>query len=298
MPSLQSFFLRQFTRLLKYRMELTQTLTDWRRFNRTGSEVPLTVHGVRTQWIDADGVPAQWLKPDQVADGRTFLYLHGGGWVLGYYNPHRLMVGRLARAAQARALVLDYRLAPEHPFPAAVEDCLSGYRFLLRQGVDPRKLVLAGDSAGGNLVAAALVALRDAGDPLPAGGVLMSPATNLTERGTSYEMNARKEALLPLNFVDVCVRLYLDGTDPGDPLVSPQFADLRGLPPLLIQVGGDELLLSDSTRFSEKAQQAGLDATLQVYPGMWHVWQTFAPYLPEGQSALESSAEFIRRVTD
>ncbi len=186
MPSIQSFFFRQLARVLKYRMESANTLADWRRFNQTGSAVPLSIHGVKTSWVEAGGVPAEWLIPREPVDDRTILFIHGGGWVLGYFNPHRLMFGRIAQAAQARALALDYRLAPEHPFPAAVEDCLAGYRYLLQQGVDPRKLVLVGDSAGGNLIPATMLALREAGDPLPAGAALMSPATDLAERVGSY----------------------------------------------------------------------------------------------------------------
>ncbi len=294
MPSSQTFFLRQFSHLLKSRMESTHSLDGWRNLSQTGSSVPLTVRGVRTQWVDANGVPAEWLEPEGVVKERTILFIHGGGWVLGYYNPHRLMFGRIAQTARARALALDYRLAPEHSYPAAVDDCLSGYRYLLEQGVDPHSLVLAGNSAGGNLVLAALLALRDAGDPLPAAAVLMSPATDLTGRGPSYQTNINHEALLPLNFVDSCVEMYLQGANPNNPFISPLLGDLRDLPPLLIQAGGGELLLSDATRFAEKARQAGLNVTLEVYPGMWHVWQSFAPYLPEARQALESIAKFVQ----
>ena len=257
----------------------------------------MKLRGVESRWADLGGVPGEWLVPEQASEGRTILYLHGGGWVLGYYSPHRLMVGRIARAAQARALVLDYRLAPEHPFPAALEDSLAAYRCLLQQGVEPGKLVLAGDSAGGNLVPATLLALRDAGDPLPAGAALLSPATDLTQQGSSFETNLDKEALLPKSFVDSCLEMYLNGADPCQPLVSPLFGDLHGLPPLLIQAGGDELLLSDSTRFAEKAQKSGVQVKLEVYPGMWHVWQMYAPFLPEGRQAVNSIAAFIRDVT-
>ncbi len=161
---------------------------------------------------------------------------------------------------------------------------------------DPRTLILAGDSAGGNLVLATLLALKDAGDPLPAGGVLMSPATDMTGRGWTYRTNADKEALLPMNFADTCVEMYLQDADPYNPHISPLLGDLSGLPPLLIQSGGDELLLSDATRLADKARQAGVDVTLEVYPGMWHVWQSFAPYLPEGQQAIQSISKFIDRL--
>jgi acetyl esterase/lipase len=241
------------------------------------------------------GIPSRWITPANAQPRRTILYLHGGGWVYGLLPFYNVFIGWIAQAAQARALAIDYRLAPEYPFPAAVEDCLAAYRFLLEQGVALEDLIILGDSAGGNLALATMLAARQAELPLPAGAVLMSPATDLAGRGASYEKNGGKDALLPASFVKFAKEAYLAGHDPRDPLISPVYGDLRGLPPLLIQAGGDEILLSDAQKIAELASQAGVDVTLRVYPGMWHVWQIFGPYLPEARQALAELNHFIRQ---
>ncbi len=261
----------------------------------TGQVRPRTVRGVSLQRVPVGETSAEWLTPDGAGAERVILYIHGGAWVLGWYNAHRLMVSRLAKAARMRTFALDYRLAPEHPFPAALEDCLAAYRCLLDLGVAPQKIIIAGDSSGGNLTLATLLKLKASGEPLPAAGVCLSPATNLAERGASFQTNARKEAILPPNLASIGRAAYVQNLDPRDPLISPFFGDLHGLPPLLIQAGADELLLSDATSFAEKARQAGVPVTLEVYPGMWHVWQIYAPYLPEANQALRSIVCFIQR---
>ncbi len=274
-------------------MASRSTVAEWRALASAGSSQPRTPRGVSLQKTSVGEVPAEWLLPDGMDADRVILYFHGGAWVLGWYNSHRVMVSRLAKAARARAFAIDYRLAPEHPFPAALEDCLAAYRCLLALGVAPGRMVFAGNSSGGNLVLATLLKLKESGEPLPAAGVCLSPATNLAERGESFQTNARKEAILPPNFSSAGRLAYIENCDPRDPLVSPIFGDLHGLPPLLIQAGADEILLSDATSFAEKARQAGVQVTLEVYPGMWHVWQIYAPYLPEAEQALQSVAQFI-----
>ena len=293
MPSPQSIFFRFLSRRLSGLMASRSTMAEWRALAGTGSSRPRTVRRVSLQRTKVGEVPAEWLVPDGVDANRVILYLHGGAWVLGWYNSHRMMVSRLAKAARARAFAVDYRLAPEHPFPAALEDSLAAYHCLLELGISPGKIVFAGNSSGGNLVLAALLKLKSAGEPLPAAAVCLSPATNLAERGASFQANARKEAILPPNFSSAGRAAYTQDCDVHDPLVSPIFGDLHGLPPLLIQAGADEVLLSDATSFAEKARQAGVDVTLEVYAGMWHVWQIYAPYLPEAEQALRSVARFI-----
>jgi acetyl esterase/lipase len=239
-----------------------------------------------------DGVPGEWLIPRDASPRPVLLYLHGGGWTLGWNQIHRRMVAHLCRAAAIRALAVDYRLAPEHPFPAALEDCRAAYRRLLKDGTAPGDIVIAGDSAGGNLTLAMLLALRDAGDPLPAAAVCISPMTDL--EGTGESFRTKKDPALTAEFALLMARHYAGEQDPRLPLLSPYHGDLRGLPPLLIHVGGDEILLSDATRFADKARAAGVDVSLAVWPKLWHVWHFFAPSLPEARRAIDAIAAFIR----
>jgi len=248
--------------------------------------------------VDVIGVPGEWITPPEVANQRTILYLHGGYYLLGSITSHRNLAGNIAAAAKARALIIDYGLAPEHPFPAGLEDALNAFNWLLSQGIPAEQIFLAGDSAGGGLVLASLLALRDRGKPLPAGGVCMSPATDLTMGGESWKVNAKKELVVNRNTALQIKPLYLKDTDPCNPLASPLFADLHGLPPLLIQVGSDECLLSDSMSFTERARNAGVDVTLEIWPKMFHDWQYTASFLPEARQAIRKIGEFIERVSE
>jgi monoterpene epsilon-lactone hydrolase len=247
--------------------------------------------------VDVEGVPAEWITPQHVIDGRTILYLHGGYYLIGSISSHRNLAGNIASAAQARALIIGYRLAPEHPFPAGLEDALTAYSWLLASGIHPKQLTLAGDSAGGGLVLATLLALRERGIPLPASAVCQSPVTDLTMHGESWKTNIKKEFVVDPNICKQVKPLYLPNRDPTDPLASPLYADLHGLSPMLIQVGSEEVLLSDSTAFAERAGAAGVDVTLEVWPGMFHVWQFTAPLIPEARRAIEKIGEFIRSIS-
>jgi acetyl esterase/lipase len=244
--------------------------------------------------VDVDGIPGEWIATPTAKNGLTVLYLHGGGYVIGSINTHREVISRIARAAGARALAIDYRLAPEHPFPAAVEDATKAYRWLLKQGVPPEKIVVAGDSAGGGLTVATLLALRDAGDPLPAAAVCISPWTDLAITGESMVTKADVDPMIRPQDAKFGAARYHGTTDPTHPLVSPLYADLAGLPPLLIHVGTSEVLLSDATRLAERAKAAGVDVTLEEWEEMIHVWHFFAFMLPEGQQAIERIGEFAR----
>ena len=242
--------------------------------------------------VSAGGVPAEWVTAPDARD-RTLLYLHGGGYVIGSPNSHRDLAGRLSRASGARVLVLDYRLAPEHPFPAAVDDALAAYRWLLSQGHAPDRIVIGGDSAGGGLTLATLVALRDAGQPLPAAGVCLSPWTDLAGTGESLRTKAQVDPMVQWSRLSQYAAAYLGKQDARTPLASPLFADLRGLPPLLIQVGTAETLLDDAARVVERAKAAGVDVTYEAWDDMIHVFQAFAMLLPEGQQAIEKIGAFI-----
>jgi acetyl esterase/lipase len=225
------------------------------------------------------------------------LYLHGGGYAIGSIVTHRGLAGRLSQAAAARVLLVDYRLAPEHPFPAAVNDATGAYRWLLAQGIDPARLIIAGDSAGGGLTIAALVAVRDAGMPLPAAAVCLSPWVDLEGSGDSVTTKATADPLVQKAGLLQLAAWYLAGANPRTPLAAPLYADLRDLPPLLIQVGTAEILLDDATRLAEKAIAAGVKVTLEPWEDMIHVWQLFAPMLPEGQKAIERIGVFVQQHT-
>jgi acetyl esterase/lipase len=245
--------------------------------------------------VSANGVPAEWVSVPAADEGRVILYLHGGGYVLGSPNTHRDLAGRLARAAGGRALVIDYRLAPEHPFPAAVEDAVTAYRWILDQGTPPAATAIAGDSAGGGLTAATLVAIRERGLPMPAAAVLISPWTDLALTGESMTTRKSIDPMIPGPEGVAFMRdAYLAGADPKTPLASPLYADLTGLPPLLIQVGTDEVLFDDAIRFDARARAAGVDVTLEPGNGLFHVWHLFAGMLEEGRQALDRAGAFIR----
>jgi acetyl esterase/lipase len=253
---------------------------------------------VRCQPVDAGGVPGEWITAPEAVEERVIYYLHGGGYMMGSINTHREMISRLSRAAGARALAIDYRLAPENPFPAAVEDSTAAYRWLLSTGVDPARLVIAGESAGGGLTVATLVALRDAGDPLPTAAVCLSPWVDLECIGESMTTKAEIDPMTQREDILELAKAYLGDAQPRTPLAAPLYADLTGLPPLLIQVGTAEVLLDDATRLAERAKSAGVDVALELWDDMFHMWHFFAAMLPEGQQAIDRIGEFIRKHTD
>lgn len=252
---------------------------------------------IRRERVTAGGVPAEWVVAPGAAEDRVILYLHGGGYCIGSINTHRDLAARLSRSAQAKVLIIDYRLAPEHPFPAAVEDAVAAYRWLLTSGVVPARTVIAGDSAGGGLTVAALVYLRYTGARLPAAGVCLSPWVDLEGIGPSMTSRAAADPIVQRHLLLMMARAYLADADPASPLAAPLYADLSGLPPLLIQVGEAETLLDDATRLAARARAAGVAVTLEIWPEMIHVWQMFAAILPEGQQAIERIGEFIQTRT-
>lgn len=243
--------------------------------------------------VQIDGVDAEWSEAPEVAVDRVILYFHGGGYTIGSIATHRQVVADLSRAAGVRVLSLAYRLGPENPHPAAVEDAVSAYRFLLSLELQPGRIAFAGDSAGGGLTVAALIAVRDAGLPSPAAGVCISPWLDLTQSGESYQTRAAEDPLVSKKVLDLMSAAYLDGQDPRQPTASPLFAKLEGLPPILIQVGTAEVLLDDSLRFAEAGKAAGVDVELQVWEDMIHVWHCFAALIPQGGEAIAKIAEYL-----
>lgn len=240
------------------------------------------------EWIEREGGAAE--------TARTLLYLHGGGYCFCSPKTHRVITIGLAAGAEARAFVPDYRLAPGHRFAAAVEDAVRAYRGLIAARTPARRIVLGGDSAGGGLALALLLSLRQAGDPLPAGAVLFSPWTDLAATGDSLRRNDRSDAMFHGHHIAESARIYLGEAAPTDPLASPLYADLAGLPPLFIQASDSEVLLDDSTPLADKARQAGVAVEFRGWRKLPHVWQFFASFLPEGRAALEDAAGFVRRV--
>jgi epsilon-lactone hydrolase len=253
---------------------------------------PYLPRGVTLSPVKLDGVPAEWIYPPNLSPQSIILYFHGGGWTLGWTNISRRMVAYISLAARSRALAVDYRLAPEYPFPAAHADCFKAYCWLLSNGISPQKIVLAGDSAGGNLVLTTLLAVREAGLPLPAAAVCISAVTDLACTGETFQ--TKKDPGLTTVFVRTMIQHYIGNQDPLQPLVSPLYANLTGFPPLLMQVGEDELLLSDTVRLADNARNAGVDVQLVIWPKMWHVWHTFVPILPEAQQAVREIGVFIQ----
>lgn len=262
-------------------------------FENMASLFPLS-KDIICESVDANGVPAEWITAPESIEDQVLLYLHGGGYTMGSINTHRHLASRLAKSAKARVFAIDYRLAPEHPFPAALEDALIAYRWLLAHGVETEKLAIAGDSAGGGLTVATLVALRDKGDDLPAVAVGMSPWVDLAGTGSSMVTKAEVDPMVRPDGVKMMAKLYLGQAAATTPLASPLYADLRGLPPLLIQVGTSEVLLDDAVRLAERAKSAGVNVTLEQWADMIHVWQFFASMLPEGGQAIDRIGRFIQ----
>ncbi len=266
--------------------------------SRAGFEKLARVVGGKTpasiQQVDAGGVPSELVSAEGASDDTATLYLHGGGYVIGSPKTHRELARRLSTASQAQVLVSDYRLAPEHPFPAPVEDAVTAYRWLLDEGYAPERLSIAGDSAGGGLTAAALVSIRDQGLPLPACGVCLSPWVDMEGLGDSMTTRADRDPMVQKEGLVGMAGVYLADADPRSPLAAPMYANLDGLPPLLIQVGASETLFDDAVRLDEKARAAGVETTFEEWDDMIHVWHIFAPILDEGQQAIERMAEFMR----
>ena len=249
---------------------------------------------LRVEAADANGVAAEWTTPPEAEPSRAVLFLHGGGYVSGSLDSHRHMIGQAGREAQTRTLSLAYRLAPEHPFPAALEDVIAGYHFLLSQGFDPKRIAVAGESAGGGLAIAMLVSLRDRGVPLPACTWCSSPWVDLEAIGGSMTAKASVDPLIQKSYLMELAMAYLKGVDPRTPLASPLYADLRGLPPMLIQVGSAETLLDDAVRLAGVAGAADVRVRLEVWPDMIHAWHLFYPQLADGRRALAQVGAFIR----
>jgi acetyl esterase/lipase len=262
----------------------------------SSSAMPLPP-GVTLEHVDAGGVPAERIVAPGAGSRRWIFYTHGGGWAQGITDSHRSFVAKLSQALGASGLLPDYRLTPEHPFPAGLNDCVTAYRWLLSQGVAAAQIAIAGESAGGNLALATTLSVRESGDALPAVLVAISPATDMAMTGETFQTKAFVDPILGAGLPQDAYALYTNhgATDPRNPLVSPLYADVHGMPPTLLQVGTQEVLLSDSTRMADRLKAAGVEVKLEVWPGMFHAFAAGSDFIPEGRLAMKHSVKFMRQ---
>jgi monoterpene epsilon-lactone hydrolase len=302
MPSLRSrlfLFVLRHRHLLRFRLK-RRAIINWdtpiaelrREVGKTSKMFGKLLKGIEISPVTIDNFYAEWISLSQNKKDKVLLYFHGGGYVMGSVPTHRTHVAKFVKGSSVSALLFGYRLAPEHPFPAAIDDSVTAYRWLLAQGIAPSHIVFIGDSAGGGLALAALLALKDKSIPLPAAVVALSPWTDLKCIGESYR--TAKDPLSPGESWTVFSKYYVGDGDPSNPWISPLYGDLHGLPPMLIYVGEHEVLLDDSIRFAEKAKDASVNVTLKVGKGMFHCYPVCAPLFPEATQAMEEICVFIR----
>lgn len=263
-----------------------------RKFNRIARRLPMS-DDVTTEKVVIGNVHAEWIRPSKMTTQGTILYFHGGGYVIGGVSTHRALVAQVALYCNCDAIVFDYRLAPEHPYPAAQEDSLALYEYV-SQTVPSQKLVFIGDSAGGGLALSTMLKLRELGKPLPAAAVLFSPFADLTGSGKSVKEKAADDPVIESSLISLWAGWYAGGHPKTDPMISPVFADFQGFPPMLIQVGTDEVLYDDSVRVSERAKAVGVDVKLDVWKGLFHVWQAYYAWLPAARRALRLAGSFVK----
>lgn len=294
MPSLRARLIRYFARRHFQDIGSDSDIAALRTRFETMTRHLRVPGGVSVRNGTIAGIECDWLVPAGCESAPLLCYLHGGAYLMGSSRTHRRMVACIAKQGGVRAVLPNYRLAPEHPFPAAIEDACSVYGKLLDQGEDPGRIVIAGDSAGGGLTMATLITLRDAGEPLPAAAVLLSPWLDLTAEGESLRTRAEVEPLFRASEMKDVAAYYCRPDQVRDPRVSPVNADVSGLPPVFVQVGDHEILLSDSTRIADRISAAGGRVTLKIWPDMWHVFQFFAGQMPEADRAIADIGRFIR----
>lgn len=301
MPSLRSCLLRLLIKHIvgpKFR-RAASSISELRKLDEFIIKNQKIPTGTEIRPALAGGVAAEWVRAGTARTDSAILYLHGGAFVMCSPATHRELAARLSASTNVTVLVLDYRLAPEHPFPAAVQDAMSAYGWLLGEGYTNKHLAIGGDSAGGGLALQTLIALRDEESPLPAAAFFLSPATDWVRLdGESYSTRADVD---PLNALEMCrftASQYVGSNDPETPLLSPANMDLSGLPPLCIHVGDHEVLLSDSVRLAQRARACSVDVEFKIWPGMWHVFQTSARFVPEARQAIDETGRFVVKHVD
>ena len=291
MSSWQSRILRLYLNYLKATTDWNAPIEKLRQAADEGARLSSLPQSIQPQRITIEHIPAEWLIPPQANTHSAILYLHGGGFATGSIKSHRAIVGRIAEAGNIRALLIEYRLAPEHPFPAAIQDALLAYNWLRKNGYE--KIVIVADSAGGGLALSTVISMRDNQLPMPLLVICMSPLIDVEGTGESVIANAKRDPWLKVEAKNI-FKYYIGQNNPCNPLISPLYADYKNFPPLLIFVGGDEIMLSDSTRLAEKARNAGVDVQIKIWEGMWHVFPFFAPFVPESLQAITEIGDFIK----
>lgn len=298
MSSRVSRFIVNTLNTLRRYVDVTDGVIENAQPNAWRSSASFLPHGVTTKEMHFHGVEVHQLLPKNARTGGLILYLHGGGYALSTSAMHHPFIARIAKSARCEALSVEYRLAPQCPYPCALYDVLKVYRMLLKQGQDPQQIVVLGDSAGGGLALASVLALRDAGDPLPAGIMTMSAWADLTLSGESMTKNAEYDPLLSHEALEKLAGWYVGEHDRQMPFISPVFGDYTGMPPMLMQVSDCEVLYDDSVRVAERARGAGVeDVTLDVWHAMPHVWQLFAPVIPESLQAIDRIGAWVQAHT-
>ena len=295
MQSIQSFTVKTFINVFRNSLFIHKTEANTIRvgFERI-SNITKFPRFVTKQDINYAGIDAAWFIPEGYGKAKTILYLHGGGYVMGSHNTHRALIARIARASGCKALAINYRKAPEHPYPAALEDALLVYKQMIADGYE--NIVIMGDSAGGGLSLALTQSIKKNKLPKAAALVLLSPWTDLTLTGDSIKGKKDVDPMIAPHLLKIFSKRYYGVADPADPLISPLFADVKGFPPTLIQVGGNETLLDDSTRLAQKMNKAGVKVQLDIFENMMHVWQFFGGIMPEANIAIEGIGKFVRSV--
>jgi len=299
-PGMKSPELEELVAALRRSRDVFPSSISMRRSFQTlqAEKVPIP-EGLKVETLTVGNRPADRLSfAEHNHDDGALLYLHGGGYSLCSPFTHRALAANLGRASGLNALVPDYRLAPEDPFPAAIDDAVAAYRWLLDQNMQPERIVIAGDSAGGGLTLATMLTLRDAGDPLPSAAALISPWTDLAMTGESITTRQQDDPMLYRSGLEEHAEMYLGDRDRNHPLASPLYADLTGLPPLIIHVGTAEILVDDATRLADRAQAAGVEVSLHLYEDMMHVWHYFSGMLPESEKAIEQIGQFLKAKLD
>lgn len=297
MPSLRSHIFRLFMRFAiapRFR-KAGESVDALRSALERLSKYQKVPSGVEVHPATVGDVAGEWITAPDVAEDQVVLFLHGGACIAGSPATHRELAARIAMACAARVLVIDYRLAPEHPFPAALDDAMTAYRWLLKEGISPTHIAIGGDSSGGGLTLQTLISLRDAASPLPGAAFFLSPQTDWTHfDGESFTTRARKDPLLTPSMCRFTASCYVGPADPSTPLLSPARMDLSDLPPMLIHAGDREILLSDAMRLAKRARESGVKVTFKVWKGMWHGFHASASVVPEARQALRELGTFVR----
>jgi len=295
MLSLRSKFCRLITKyVVAPKLNNLQSIEETRKSMEKFAKFAKLPPETKVEKIEINSIAAEWVYVNTVQEDRVVLYLHGGGYNVCSINTHRELGAHISKASGAKVLLIDYRLAPEHPFPAALEDATNAYHWLLDSGLTEKKIAIAGDSAGGGLSLATAISIRDVGNPFPSSIACISPWTDLLFTGDSTKTNSKIDPLVKAHSGMIMAKNYIGDDDPRNPLISPLYAEMGGLPPMLIHVGTDEMLLDDSKRIAKKAEDAGVKVTLKIYDRLWHAFHLNVNGMPEAKNAVAEFGYFIR----